>query len=361
MIEENEKEWSNIERWLAQGASFVLYRMPQDDVCHGLMQNGAVEQLEDISLLNGKAGFVFAPFRIDSKNPLLLLKPEERICFSLKAEQDFDRTITEEVSPLSESYSACFASFLQELCEGECRKLVLSRRARIGREEGFSVLRAFRAACCRFEFSYVYLFYTPETGFWLGCTPEILLSGGQGAYHTVALAGTQSLQQGELPQQWDDKNRAEQNYVTEYILSQLARKGICAEKNGPYPVRAGALAHLKTDVHFALAAGEGLGDLLKLLHPTPAVCGVPKEKAFQFILEHETTPRTYYTGFLGWLDPQGQTDLYVNLRCMQMLPDAFVLYAGGGILSSSQVEDEWQETEKKMGTMRFVVHHGYAK
>ena len=46
---------------------------------------------------------------------------------------------------------------------------------------------------------------------------------------------------------------------------------------------------------------------------------------------------------------------------MQMLPDAFVLYAGGGILSSSQVEDEWQETEKKMGTMRFVVHHGYAK
>ena len=91
------------------------------------------------------------------------------------------------------------------------------------------------------------------------------------------------------------------------------------------------------------------------------MCGVPKEKAFQFILEHETTPRTYYTGFLGWLDPQGQTDLYVNLRCMQILLDAFVLYAGGGILSSSQVEDEWQETEKKMGTMRFVVHHGYAK
>ena len=54
MIEENEKEWSHIERWLAQGASFALYRMPQDDVCHGLMQNGAVERLEDISLLNGK-------------------------------------------------------------------------------------------------------------------------------------------------------------------------------------------------------------------------------------------------------------------------------------------------------------------
>lgn len=361
MIEENEKDWSNIERWMAQGASFVLYRMPQDSVCHALMQSGAVTSLEDISQLNGETGFVFAPFHVESQNPILLLKPEERMSFSLKAEQDFDGTITDEVAAVSESYSACFASFLHELREGDCRKLVLSRRARIARAAGFSVLRAFHAACCRFEYSYVYLFYTPHTGCWLGCTPEILLSGGRGVYHTVALAGTQSLCGGELPQHWDEKNRAEQNYVTEYILRQLSRKGIEAEKNGPYSVRAGALAHLKTDVHFTLPEGEGLGDLLKLLHPTPAVCGVPKEKAFRFILEQETTPRTYYTGFLGWLDAQGQSDLYVNLRCMQVLPDAFVLYAGGGILASSQVEDEWQETEKKMGTMRFVVHHGYAR
>lgn len=361
MIEDNEKDWNKVDEWREQGASFVLYRMPQDTICHGLMQHQEAATLEDISRLNGKSGFVFAPFHIETEYPILLLQPEERMSFSLKAEQDSDDAIAEEMAPVSGSYSACFASFLQELKEGECRKLVLSRQARIGRQEGFSVLHAFRAACRRFAYSYVYLFYTPYTGYWLGCTPEILLSGGWGHYHTVALAGTQSLCRGALPQHWDEKNRAEQQYVTEYILGQLARKGILAEKNGPYPVRAGALAHLKTDIRFFLPDGEELGDLLKLLHPTPAVCGVPKEKAFRFILEREAEQRGYYAGFLGWLDPDGQSDLYVNLRCMQIREEAFVLYAGGGILASSQQEDEWQETEKKMGTMRYVVHHGYVK
>lgn len=359
MIEESEKLWSHIEEWIACDASFVLYRMPQDNVCRAIKQQGAADEFEDIAQLNGVSGFVFSPFCIDSDHPILLLKPEEQISFSLKAEQDFDRTISEETFPLSESYSACFASFLQELREGDCRKLVLARCERILRDKDFSVLRAFRAACQRFEFSYVYLFYTPKTGFWLGCTPEILLSSQNGCYHTVALAGTQSLCRGALPEHWDEKNKAEQNYVTEYIVGQLALKGITAEKNGPYSVRAGALAHLKTDIYFSVQEKGNMGDFLKLLHPTPAVCGVPKDKAFRFILEHEPAPRTYYTGFLGWLDPEGQSDLYVNLRCMQILPDAFVLYAGGGILASSKVEDEWLETVKKMGTMRFAVHHGY--
>ncbi len=102
------------------------------------------------------------------------------------------------------------------------------------------------------------------------------------------------------------KNRKEQDYVTAYIRSRLLSLGIHSTESGPYPAYAGALSHLKTDFHFSLRDNNGLGDLLKVLHPTPAVCGLPKEEAYRFILENEGYDRHYYSGFIGWLDPNGR-------------------------------------------------------
>ena len=189
----------------------------------------------------------------------------------------------------------------------------------------------------------------------LGSTPEIILSGEKNEWNTVALAGTQPLQNGKLPQVWDDKNRQEQDYVASYIRRQLLSLGIRSTESGPYPAYAGALSHLKTDFHFSLKDNKNQGDLLKVLHPTPAVCGLPKEEAYRFILENEGYDRKYYSGFIGWLDPEGRTDLYVNLRCMHIEDEQLTLYAGGGLLASSELNDEWQETEKKLQTMRRIL------
>lgn len=52
----------------------------------------------------------------------------------------------------------------------------------------------------------------------------------------------------------------------------------------------------------------------------------------------------------------GHTDIYVNLRCMEIKPGEAILYAGGGILASSEVESEWMETGDKMNTMRSILH-----
>ena len=98
-----------------------------------------------------------------------------------------------------------------------------------------------------------------------------------------------------------------------------------------------------------------LGKLLKRLHPTPAVCGLPKEETYRFIRKNEGYDRSYYSGFIGWLNPDEKSNLYVNLRCMNILSDAFVLYAGGGILASSETESEWLETEAKMQTMMHLI------
>ena len=59
--------------------------------------------------------------------------------------------------------------------------------------------------------------------------------------------------------------------------------------------------------------------------------------------------------FIGWLDPDGKTDLYVNLRCMHIENGQLSFYAGGGLLASSELNDEWLETEKKLQTMKRLV------
>jgi isochorismate synthase len=120
---------------------------------------------------------------------------------------------------------------------------------------------------------------------------------------------------------------------------------------GPYTVHANNLVHLRTDFHFHLSPNHSFGTVLSQLFPTPAVCGMPKEKAQQFILAHEHTPRKYYSGFVVPLHPEGHTHLYVTLRCMQISDGACELYAGGGLLKESSDMKEFEETKQKMQTM----------
>ena len=113
------------------------------------------------------------------------------------------------------------------------------------------------------------------------------------------------------------------------------------------------------------------------MHPTPAVCGYPKQKAKDFILQNETYSRAYYTGFLGELNlKQSKTrntnrrnvennayatvktysNFYVNLRCMQFKDDKALIYVGGGITKDSVAENEWEETLNKTKTIGNVLY-----
>lgn len=362
ITEELKCELTTIDNLILQKQPFAVYRIPGAKGFRLLRQRGGtIRQLKDLKELNGERGFVIAPFQVSEERPIVLLQPDEDFGFCTFDDDEQVETGTcflpdgKTENRRTERYSACFHTFLEALQNKTFEKLVLSRSIVEERLHDFSPAAAFRAACHRYVHSYVYLCYTPQTGVWLGSTPEIILSGRQGEWNTVALAGTQSLQNGELPQVWDEKNREEQAYVTAYIRRQLHSLGIEADEKGPYPAYAGALSHLKTDFRFSLSDPGNLGGLLEVLHPTPAVCGLPKEEAYRFILGNEGYDRKYYSGFIGWLDPEGQTDLYVNLRCMNIEDDRLVLYAGGGLLASSEVDDEWMETEKKLQTMKCIT------
>lgn len=374
MIDEGIRNLTTIDALIQQKQPFAVYRLPGEKVPRLLTQTeGAVRLLFDLKDLNGQRGFVIAPFRVSEESPIVLIQTErqgrplsleidgsevgEDMAKRMQKEDLAEQQLGKEsfLTTSSEEYAACFHSFISALRDGTFDKLVLSRSLTIGKSPDFSPSAVFRAACRRYVHSYIYLCYTPQTGVWLGSTPEIILSGEKDEWNTVALAGTQPLQNGELPQVWDEKNRKEQDYVASYIRRQLLSLGIHADENGPYPAYAGALSHLKTEFRFSLKDNESLGTLLKLLHPTPAVCGLPKEEAYQFILENEGYDRRYYSGFIGWLDPDGRTDLYVNLRCMHIDHELLTLYAGGGLLASSELNDEWLETEKKLQTMKRII------
>ena len=289
---------------------FALYRLPWTDECYLVLQtSGDVEQLADIQELNGKKGFVMAPFRISEEHPLVLIRPDvtaydwSEISEALSSLECADALLTcksrqSELSPFvseetdKEQYTRAFGRFITPLQEKRFQKLVLSRSSARHIGDDFSPLGAFVRACNNYPRMMIYLCHTPASGTWLGSTPEILLSGHGKEWHTVALAGTMPMQNEVMPTDWDKKN----------------------------------------------------------------VCGLPKEEAFRFIPDNEGYDRSYYSGFTGWLDTEGHTDIYVNLRCMEIKPGEAILYAGGGILASSEVESEWMETGDKMNTMRSILH-----
>lgn len=361
MISEEIYNCNVIDLLIKQNRSFAIYRIPGETVPRFVMQtSGTVRLFSTVEELNGQSGFVIAPFQVTPTCPIVLIRSDqEELPPGLTDdmwETNFSGNLNSNAyNQLQSVYSDSFQTFIKPLKNKELEKLVLSRCLTVSRNSIFSAVEAFFRASKRYIRSYVYLCHTPQTGTWLGCTPEIILSGEKNQWCTVALAGTQPLIQGELPSSWDDKNREEQRLVASYIQNQLHSLRIDFVEEGPYTVRAGELAHLKSDFWFSLPDNNKLGELLQLLHPTPAVCGLPKEEAYHFILNNEGYDRRYYSGFIGQLNPKGKTDLYVNLRCMNIQPQALTLYAGGGLLASSSAEDEWRETEDKLQTIRAVL------
>lgn len=350
--------------------AFALFRLPYASQFVAVVQDeGEPQQLSSCAELSSRQGFVVAPFAPSAINPILLIHPDQVLTIPLDADQarwegletrlgmvatvagSNRQNCSETEQGSREDYRLDFLNFHAHLTTGEFQKLVLSRRVSLPRP-ATSPLELFRKACERYPRMMVSLVYTQQSGMWLTATPETLLSGSQGQWLTVALAGTMPYSDHIV---WSDKNLQEQRYVATYVIEQLEQFTDSFTEQGPRTVRAGHLAHLRSDFHFTLYNNTRVGALLQALHPTPAVCGLPKQQAFRFILDNEHHHRRYYSGFMGPLLLEGQTALYVTLRCMRFLADSVQLYAGGGLLRDSVEQQEWLETEAKLDTMRQLL------
>lgn len=339
--------------------SFALFRLPYEKQCTLVVQTtGVPKELMACNELSGQQGFVMAPFAVSPSHPLLLIRADEVTSDLTDLDGLSDLVDTHGLTALDKGvhadYHMNFANFHAQLCNHSFQKLVLSRSIELPRTGDETPLQLFQRACERYPRMMICLVYTPQSGLWLAATPEILLAGKDHRWQTIALAGTMKYEE-EL--RWSDKNIQEQRYVATYITRQLEQFTHDFTEEGPRTARAGHLAHLRSDFLFSLPDESVVGDLLQALHPTPAVCGLPKQEAFRFIQQNEHHDRSYYSGFMGPLFLNGQTNIFVTLRCMQLFRDGYRLYAGGGLLKDSVEEQEWQETETKLDTIRCLFHH----
>ena len=344
-------EQKQIKNWIKYKRDFVLYRLPQKASVQAYLSlaTTTLSSCEELKSLGGC--FIFAPFEI-GRHPIIAFKQYQSFNFvpPILYSQSEDGKSAKFSSPISADYRKAFDSCLERLRDEEFGKLVLSR-CQDGHCEA-EALSLFYLLCQNCPNSMVYLYHSSESGMWMGATPELLVEGNQTQMHTVALAGTM-VQENGVPKmnEWSKKNLEEQKVVADYLRDSIRLVGSLKDEFGPYSAPAAHLAHLKTDIYFQ-ANPKRLHEFLSMVHPTPAVCGLPKQKALQFIHQIERFDREYYTGFLGWLDASATSHLYVNLRCMKWLDDENVrLYGGGGLLSTSDIESEWRETENKMQTL----------
>lgn len=357
--------------------AFAMYRLPYAETYTKVTQEEEeLVELYDYSALSGCRGFCIAPFAISPNCPVLVIRPErveeDRI---IRIEKDGLLVEQKQKHALSslqsahqrKSYAQTFERFHSALIQGQFRKLVLARCAEEEIETDNSLEDLFFCACNLYPRMFVALVSSEKSGTWLAATPEILLEGSSRYWHTVALAGTMRLEghqlsfdtpendSGKVEITWSTKNIQEQHYVATYIKDCLTKFTDDITEEGPMTVRAGNLVHLRSDFRFSLMPHVNIGELIESLHPTPAVCGLPKDKAYRFIQENESSPRRYYSGFMGPLGINGSTHLYVSLRCMRIEDAKCSLYAGGGLLKDSVEEQEWNETEAKLETMRKCI------
>ncbi len=359
-----------IQRALALKASFALYRMPDQTYPQAVVSFSPQFISPDLERI--EKGFLIGSFDFDGQNALFLKsdwyfdgKSWDVGDWPTAAATHLTGLHLKSPQPIPMiSYVDLVAKAVAVLKSDSMRKVVLSRCQTVALGEDFDVFKAFEAACLAYPTAFVSLASTPHYGTWLGATPETLLSVDEkGIFRTVALAGTQ-LKNGleDLSQAlWRQKEIEEQALVSRYIINCLKKVRVREyEDYGPKTIAAGQLLHLLTDFEVdtrAIAYPQLPSIMLRLLHPTSAVCGMPKTEALAFIKGYEGYDRQLYSGFLG---PTGrQTNLYVNLRCAQIHSKTATLYAGAGITAYSQPEQELAETQNKMMTVgKVLVGHG---
>lgn len=346
-----------LERVYQSKAPFVAFRKPDEDLVMVFVQQTQV--LHPLKSLK-EVGFVFAPFSFMEKKVLFPFEECDSFSVSIRDvklldineihTEKLEAESTEALNGLKEKHLAIVQKAVDFIKNKNAEKIVLSRKETL-ECVNLNVLNTFKKMLKTYKNAFVYLWFHPEVGLWMGATPEKLLTVEKGNFKTMALAGTQKYK-GTTNVVWQNKEKQEQQYVTDFMLKNLKESVENLKVTEPFTVQAGNLLHIRTDISGKLKCGDSLEKLINSLHPTPAVCGLPKTVAADFILQHEGYDRSFYTGYLGELKINNATNLFVNLRCMQLKNSLVSIYVGGGITADSIPENEWEETVSKTEVMK---------
>lgn len=356
---------SRAQQQLQNKLPFVLYSKPnEEDVIGFFQEEDQLHELKDFT----ETGFVFTSFDGDKKYFI-----PESAAEVLKVRFDSEAIATkfdyfsEVTGQEQENFQNLVQQAVAEIRNENFQKVVVSR-AEVLLVDDFELFHAFEKLVLLYPATCAYLFYHPKVGIWMGATPEQLVKLRGNQFETISLAGTQKAKGDEVIE-WGGKEQEEQKIVTDFLVEKLKPASENCFVGPPFSIQAGAIWHIKTKVSGQLAENSSIKNIVDLLHPTPAVCGLPTDKAKEFIFQNEKYDRQFYTGFLGELNvvfagESKTSDLFVNLRCMQIdvHPNAdelqkrtrIQLYMGCGVTKDSIPEKEWEESVNKSSTMKKV-------
>ena len=333
---------------IKQKIHFAIYSLPNSD---------------DITLIvsenknsNPQAGFAIQEFSMQKDTYYIaddIVLQNEEICVS-RVEHCSDNRIDYELEKdisynvFSKNQYEEYVSHCIKECETErTKKIVPARIKAVEKVKNFNVGTYFLKLKKEYKSAFVNLYFHTFSGLWIGVTPELLIKETLSkSFVTNSLAGTKLISRNR---DWTTKEKEEQQIVTDYIVNSLTNNACNIENELKVKtIEAGLIQHLKTTIEFS--SSQNFNVLAKILHPTPAVCGMPLIKAYNFINKYEKKQRQCYTGFVG-VNTKNDKQLYVNLRCMQILENKFLVYIGAGVTKDSIPEKEYLETENKSQTL----------
>ena len=275
----------------------------------------------------------------------------------LKASESSRPAWTQIVSGVSapkkwqECYKPALSRGIELVNDGGLAKLVLAVRKSIWLPSSLdplailSRLRTQQAGSCRF------LWQRSQKDSFFGASPERLLSLRRGQIQIDALAGTATRDDDGQDLLKSDKDRREHELVVSSINDQLLSQGLkpCRSRC-PRLARHGHLVHLHTPITASIK-GQSALQLADLLHPTPAVAGLPRREAMSWLRTLEPFERGNYAAPIGWIDCAGDAEFRVAIRCGHIRGNQLDLTAGAGLVRGSIAEKELQEVGLKLAVL----------
>lgn len=351
----------SVQHCLEVGFPFALYRKPGQGVRSLVQTEGQAYPFIPGDPFPLEKGYLLIPFHPSREEPAYMLSPDILLTDDSPEKLPKGSGSGSGLMPSPAIIEEDRESYVKKVEEVRDRirnveglqKVVLSRSEKAHRSKENGLWDIFQRLEGLYPGAYVHLFHIPGHCTWIGATPELLLELDGEEGRTQALAGTRPKGEG---MEWSDKERQEQVSVEEHIASVLQAHDIpILERKGPETVDAGQIQHLSTHFSFSGdAVQKAPSAFIRDLHPTPAVCGLPRDRAMELIETTESRPRSFYAGAIGPWGVEEKRTLYVNLRCARVWQATLERFVGGGINAGSDPEKEWEETVRKAGTVRMA-------
>lgn len=343
---------------------FVSFRSPNGNSNTYLSNQKNIFRFQSYEEIEKNHGFIFTPFSNIDNYPKILIKPLvtfkgdifntslSKNANSIKSIENKEKFITTK----KVIYEKNVQKIIQEINDEKLKKVVLSRIEIIKSIENKKLPDLYCQIEKEYPGAFVFFVHIPNIITWIGASPELFLRNKNNRVQTSAFAGTQK--GNDITNiKWYEKEIQEQRLVSDFIENVLKNNNINNyEMNGPFTEKAGEVCHLKTLFSFTPDNIKDINKLINELHPTPAISGFPKIESMQLINKLESHNRKYYGGILGQWESSKKMQLYINLRCMQIVDNKLVLYTGAGITSQSEPEKEWQETNDKINKLKNIIH-----